>query len=402
MTFAATLLLSALPQVFPGGDLKLPPKPPDQQQAAEAVVPLSELERFRRDLVALRGSDGRFEVRLEELGRSYTRIEPLILDVARTARAHEMTLLMPVARRYGRAADGSSKVGDELLFQLLVRPLGDATAAVVQAMVELKGPAARDALRQCVEGRIPGVRRHAVDALVPLLTPADAEWALQLTQSQALDLQLRGVELLTALGDPGSLTRLVALLSKEPAVAAAACAGLIRSGERAAPTLLQHVATPAIDRSFAYAAFALAEVERQRGEPLLPAELFAPLEARLAAPEPLDRCLAAVPLADLVHRSSERVRRETDVALVETLLAVVEPTSFVPNLDLLREPAERRLVRHTGRVTAQAETLRWRDWWRTQKDSFRGVRERVAVDASNCGAVVVTLRQEQRQVRVLG
>lgn len=44
MTFVASLLLSTLPQVFPGGDIKLPPRPAAADQAQAAVVrPVSEM-----------------------------------------------------------------------------------------------------------------------------------------------------------------------------------------------------------------------------------------------------------------------------------------------------------------------------------------------------------------------
>ena len=403
MTLAASLLLSALPQVFPGGgDLKLPPKPAAAEQKVEETRPLDELSRFRRDLVEMNGPAVQVEAKLEEMGRAYPKIESLIVQVARTARATEMKNLMPVARRFGRVA-GQSRVADELLFQLLARSLGAATGPVVETMAALKGADSKQALQQCVRARIPAVRRHAVDALAPLATADDVPFALALTREQSLDLRLRGVDLLTAVGGEEANARLIELLSKDPAVAAAACAALVRIGAGAVQQLQQHVTGPAVDRSFAYAAFALAQIGDAGGADVLPASLLEPLERQLRAPEALTRCLAAVPLADLVYTTPPADGDDhPDRALVDTLMLVVEPDAFVPNLHMLKGPAEQRLLRHTGRVVAGDENLSWRDWWAVQRETFLGVRARVAVDEQNVGAAIVTLRQQDRTVRVLG
>src|SRR5690606_4177831 len=106
---------------------------------------------------------------------------------------------------------------------------------------------------------------------------------------------------------------------------------------------------------------------------------------------------------DLVYRAAPgEGERLPDAGLVEALLLVVEPAQFVPNIDMLRTPAEERLLRHTGRVVVGDDGMSWRNWWREQKDTFLGVRSQRAVDKSNAGAALVTLRQEDRVVRLLG
>lgn len=414
MTLAASLLLAVLPQVFPGGDLKLPPRPQPATTEPEAR-PASEIERFRRDLLELQGPEPRVEQKLEEMGRAYPQIESLIVEVARSARPGELINLMQVARRHGRTT-GTGRVADELLFQLLARRLGNATGPVMEAMAELKGPDAKAALLQCVRARIPAVRRHAIDVLMPLVDERDVPLAVELSREQSLDLQLRGVDLLQAIGGDAAIARLLELLSKDPALAAAAVTALIRIGPAAAPQLQQRTGQPAIDRSYAYAAFALAQIEDATGQHVLPAALRAPLAQHLGAPEMLTRVLAAVPLADLVYRGEETGGEETrgeevggggdaasiDAALVDALLLVVEPDAFVPNLDLLRLPAQQRLLRHTGRVVAAEPVLSWREWWRDQRATFLGVRARVDVTADSVARGTVTLRQEQRTIRVLG
>ncbi|MCB9876198.1 MAG: HEAT repeat domain-containing protein [Planctomycetes bacterium] len=394
--FVASLLLSVLPQVSPGGDLQLPPRPPQAATAEER--PLDEIDRFRRDLLEMQGPSVRVEQVLGQMGHDYPDIEALILQVVRTANAPELRNLMPVARRYGRTS-GTARVADELLFQLLARRLGPATQLVVDTMAFLKGSDAKAALRQCVRAEIPTVRHAAVAALCERIDAEDLPFALQLSREQALDAQLRGVDLLQALASEPAIARLVELLSKRPELAAPACTALIAIGEAAVPALQRRAAEAAVDRSSAYAAFALAQVSRG-DDSLLPEELFARLRPRLKAPEPLTRCLAAVPLADLAFRSAPGSEQSPDRELVDALLLVVEPQQFVPNLDMLRGPAEQRLRRLTGR--AVAEGLSWREWWGTQRDSFLGVRANVVVDERNAARALVTLVQRQGTVRVLG
>jgi hypothetical protein len=401
MTFVASLILSTLPQVFPGGDIKLPPKSPTQA----VVTPQrtgSEVERFRRDLAELAGPDAKVEARLQQMAAAYApaAMESLIVEVARSARAAEMTNLMIAARRFGTSSPKTSaKIADELLFQLLSRPMAEATRPVIETMVSLKGPAAKAALQECVRGHIAGVRRHATEVMVPLLVADDLPFALALTREPSLDLQLRGIDLLRALPDERSAQRLVELLSKDPTLAGSACQALVAMRAAAVPSLQKVLEAPAIDRGYAYAAFALAEVAAVSQPEALPESLAAPLAARLQDPELLTRSLVAIPLADLSYRGAPGLSA-IDGALVEALLDVVQPLQFLPNLDQLRRAAEPRLQRTTGRLVT-AEGLAWRAWWVDQKSGFSAVHARVAVDASNAGAAIVTWRQEQRCVRLL-
>jgi hypothetical protein len=400
MTLACSLLLSLVPQVLPGGDLKLPPAPAKPKAAQPAARPASELERFRRDLAELQGPAARVEQKLQAMGEAYApaTMEALVIEVARSARANEMVSLTVVARRFGPQLP---RVGDELLFQLLARPLGEATRPVVEAMVALKGPQAKAALYECIRGRIPAARRQATDALLPLLDAADLDFAIALSREQSLDLQLRGVELLRALPEPRAASRLCELLAKDAALAAAACQALVAMGGPAVPALQALLASPPVDRSQAYAAFALAQLgdAQGAGAVLVPAAGLPVLAASLRHPEPLTRCLVAIPLADALYRGE--AAPVGDAAVVEALFEIVQPQQFVPNLELLRRPAEARLLRITGRLPA-IDRQPWREWWTVHRETFLGVRATVAVDATNAGSAIVSVRSEQRHVRLLG
>ncbi|MCA8964592.1 MAG: HEAT repeat domain-containing protein, partial [Planctomycetes bacterium] len=391
----ATLLQGAFaPGLSAQNKIGLPPleKP---TTAAEAPRPETELQRFRRDLVEMQGSPPKVEARLQEMAIAYPAIESLIVQVARSARVNEMQNLMVVARRFG-----TPKVGDELLFQLLARPLGEATRATVETMALLQGDEAHKALQSCIRGRIAAVRRHATDVFVTMIEPTDFDFAMQLSGDQKLDLQLRGVDLLQALRDERSRARLIALLSKEPALASYACDALVGLGVDAAGDLQALCNQPPIDRGWAYAAFALAQIEQATGQLLLDPAWVPQLDRRLRDPEPLTRCLAAVALADLAYRSPAD-QAFSDVDIAEALLDVVEPQRFVANLDMLRLPCERRLLRLSGRIIGANQSLRWRDWWQTQRADFVGLRADVTVAPETAGRVIFTLRKDQRVARLL-
>ncbi|MBM4059597.1 MAG: HEAT repeat domain-containing protein [Planctomycetes bacterium] len=400
MTLAVSLLLLSFLPPLPQGPIKLPPRPTVPGTAAPAPPPPTELERFRRDLQELTGSVAKIENELVEIGRRYAQLEPLVLEVARTARGSELGFLMLVARRYG-----TEKTASELEFQLLTRPLGDTTRPVAETMVFLldqqRGDARR-ALQNCVRGRVPGARRPAAELLAQRATAEDLPFALELASDASLDLQLRGVDLLRAVPAPAARERLVQLLSKDPALAAGACAALIALQQEAVPHLRKLLAEPPIDRGYCYAAFALAQIGDAAGQLLLDDGPAPALLRRLAEPEALARSLAAVPLADLAHASrpgGQVAWRDADV--VEALLDVVDGRQYVPNLDLLRRPAEQRLVRLTGRLAGPAEPLPWREWWKDQRGSFVGIRAEVEVAGQGAATAVIALRQEQQFVRLV-
>ena len=100
MTLTASLLLSLLPQVFPGGDIQLPPARP-KAEAPTTAKPLTDGERFRRDLLDLAGREERAEQRLRTMAEEYSQeqLEKLIVEVARSARNEELIGLARAARR---------------------------------------------------------------------------------------------------------------------------------------------------------------------------------------------------------------------------------------------------------------------------------------------------------------
>ncbi|MCR9245809.1 MAG: hypothetical protein NXI31_12325 [bacterium] len=411
--FSLSALLPA-----PQGDLKLPPRKQDPATQQNVPRPMTEIERFRRDVEDLVASPARLEQKLQEFGLRYPALDALIIEVARAARSREMTALMPVARRYG-----SPEVARELRFQLLARPLGKATRPVVDAMTYLMGPERdgqdqldeRQALYDVIRSRQSSARRAATEALAEIAAPDDLPFALELASQQSLDLQLRGVDLLRSVADAAARQRLIALLSKPPALAGAACRSLIALGQKAVPELQALLAEPPIDRGYCYAAFALAQIGGAEGRLLIDPAATRRLLLRLDEREALTRSLAAIALADLAYHASPAAGGDDgasggaagaaahvdDTAVGDALLDLVDSRLFVPNLDLLRRPAEERLVRMTGRVVRPDAALSWRDWWTARREGFVGIREHVAITAENAHLAVVTLRAERQTYRLL-
>ncbi|MBK8097131.1 MAG: HEAT repeat domain-containing protein [Planctomycetes bacterium] len=397
MTLAATLAFLSSTALTPQGGLQLPPRETRPTTSAPAATrPLTEVQQFRRDLRELSGPGPKVEARLQEIVQKYPAVEPLILEVARAAQSDELQRLILVARRVG-----TPKVADELLFQALARPIGGASRPVLEVVYELKGADGKKALQDCIKGRIPGTRRAAADIYVTVATLDDLHFALQISAEQGLDLQLTGVQLLAVLNEERARQRLLELLAKEPPLAAAACQALIAQGAAAVPTLQKAATEPPIDRGFAYTAFALAQIGDATGQRTLGDELAPKLLSQLRLPDVPTRVLTAIALADLAFRSDDAdPQRFGERDIVNALLEVVAPTAFVPSLDLLRQPAEDRLVRLTGRI-AVADGVPWRDWWQGAQTDFAGMRARVRIDEQNAAVAVLTLKTERGVLRVI-
>lgn len=410
MTLAASLCCALLtcwqapqekPRV-PNLQIKLPAEQrpePQGRPAPAAQRPAGELERFRRDLAALTGSYHKVEQKLLEIGQGYLDLEALQIEVLRTARAQELAQVALVAQRHGTTA-----VGDEIKFQLLTRPFGDATKAAVDALAAVydRDPQRQvnAALGELIRGRVTAVRRPATDALAARATPAELPFALELTADRSLDLQLRGVDLLRAIHDEGARERLVALLSREPVLAGYSCSALIGLQAAAVPALTKLLREPAVDRGYCYAGFALAEIGVRLGRCLLDPAMAPGLVARLGDRDLLARALAAVALADLAyHQPGNAVVGCADAVIIDALVEVADGATAVANLDLLRRPVEQRLQQFAGRMSG--ESLGWRAWWQQQRGDFVGIRAAIGIDGANAANCLVVLRQERSQIRIL-
>lgn len=392
MSPSAALPCAALLALSLPGQIQLPPPPAQTGVVAPVQRPLSEVELFRRGLQDLLAAPVVVERTLQQMAEEFPDVEALIVQRLRPAGPRELLCLMVAAQRF----HATPKVRDEIVFQLLARPVGDvATRAMVDTLVALEGASVRQSLQTLIRGRIAGVRRAATDVYTRFATAADLDFALVLADDQKLDLRLSGVDLLAAVPAVQARQRLCELLAQEPTVAGAACQALIRVGADAVPLLRRILSEPPIDRSYAYAAFALV-AGNQAAQ--LPPESAPGLERALSGADPLARSLAAVALAELCW--SGRAAEARDDAVVDALLDIVVPAAFVPNLDMLRPPAALQLQQLTGRDGS--ERVGWREWWQGARPTFAGMRARLDVDRQNARAAVVTLREPHRVVRLVG
>lgn len=391
MIATAALLLSSLLVVPQNPSLRVP-RQTNAQEASAIQRPTTEVDRFVRHLARLRAAPVEVERALQTIAQEFPDVEALILQRLPGALPRELQELMVAARRFA-----TPRIADELEFQALARPLGEATRDVLETMADLKGAARNDALRSCVRGRIAGARRVATEILARNASEAELDFALQLVDEQSLDFRLCGIELLGAVPSPRARQRLCQLLAKDPTIAGAACVALQRRMSDAKPDLLALLSQPAIDRSHAYAAFLLASQDVD-GSSLPPGASVPALEASLQGVDPIARCLAAVALGAMCHQG--KAESVQDGPVVAALLDVVVSTSFVPNYEMLRGPAERQLQRLTGRTGA--ESLSWRDWWKDAQKDFVGLRASIELRPEQAGVALVALRDERRSIRLIG
>ena len=192
----AVFVLSSLlvtPQIPRKPSLVLPKADNAQRETSAVQRPVSEVERFVRLVAKLREAPVEVERTLQTMAQEFPDVEMLILQRLPAAMPRELQELMVAARRFATV-----RIADEIQFQLLARPVGDATRDMMETMAALKGQDRGAALRTCVRGRIAGARRAATEILARNATAEDLDFALELVDDQQLDFRLSGGELLAA------------------------------------------------------------------------------------------------------------------------------------------------------------------------------------------------------------
>lgn len=390
-----------VPQGESRSRLVLPPVK-DASRPEPAASQASPLERFHRDVMRLRRSlrlsDKSRELILAHLEATYEDAAGLALRLAAKADADLMHGLLQVLRRFG----GSQHCG-ELQFLVLTRPFGSATRAAVTTLAELAGEDAKEALLACLTSRYAGVRKAARDLLLARLEESDLPRILELSRDEREDVRRKALFLLGALPYPPARARLIeALSAPSPTLAAIACRSLIAHGTDHIADLQAIVSRAPLDRSFGYAAFALAQLENQTGRVLLPDAAVPFLRQELGGPDSFMRATAALALANFAFRSDDDKGFEYgDREIVDGLMLVVAPTAFVSNFDMLHKAAAAQIVRFTGQ-DFRGRAHAWRSWWRQARAGFVGMRLEVPVTDENGARAVLVWTDPGRRLRFRG
>lgn len=377
--------------------LRLPPLPRKQSQPAQPGKRVSDKQVFQQLLLDLQASGGRADAVLRRFGTEVRDLPEHLLRAVRSGTPRLLGKLAPVITRFGDAA-----VGEEIHYQMQVRRLGEATRPLLKAMVQILGELATDRLFDLVYAKSPMVRREAVDALGSRVKVADLQRIESLTRERDRSLQLAGIKLMGHVRHDDARARLVELLSDRATVAAEAVRSLLRHGQDAVVPLQKVLTGPPMDRSYGYAAFALAQLEEQSGRDLIPGEAAETMLLELDHPEMLERVLVAFGLERLAFRSQDadpEVWRDREI--VGALLEVAAPIQPSPNLGILGAPAGRALARFTGRRDIDG-VIPWRDWFAQRNQSFLGLRRSVELDAENAAGALLTLRRGDQSIRLVG
>jgi HEAT repeat protein len=386
------LVASLCPQQQPGR-LVLPPVERQQEKPARELE-LSEVERFQRDVFALRRSarlsEPSQDLVLKKLSGDYQQPSVLAMLLARTAESDLLWGLLQVVRRFGVESDAK-----ELQFLLQTRPFGAATRLGVEVMAELSRGNAKAALMSCLTSRYAGVRKAATDLLLARIDATDLDALVALSREPDTDIRRKALFLLGALPhEPARLRLLEALSDPDLTISSTACRSLIDHGPDVAPALKEIVSHAAADRSFGYAAFALTMLEDQTGLALLAEEMTEPLRSELTGPDLFMRATTALALANLAFRSDDvGGLRFSDREVVDGLLLVVAPKDFVPNISMLQRPATRKLQQFTG-MDFQGRSAAWRAWWETARPGFVGTRLALPITPENGALATLTWSDE--------
>ena len=349
-----------------------------QQDRSERVR--NDPAQFHRDVIDLRRSKSLKpqdeEVLMQVLERDYD--EPAIMAVAlaATSKADLVHGLMKVVDRFGDARDAA-----ELHFQVLTKPLGQATGRVIETIVRKSGSSAKEKLFDYMSSKYSPVRQAAVKQLPRFLTEEDVPRILELTRDRKSDIRRKAVGVSAKLDSEELRTRLLQMLEQDSAVAGDVCRALIESGVRVVPDLVELLEKPARSRAFGYAAFALASLERQTGSEFLTSEMIPHLRRELVGDDLMLRSTSAIALGTLTHRSTGS--SDDDSAIVEGLLLLVAPDDFVTSLKLLQSVAVEVLERFSGQRQLRGQA--WRGWWAVNQEGFVGLRGSLEITPENGG-----------------
>ncbi len=392
---AATLLLTVSLQ----NPLVLPPRPAPREPAQRTPTQAS-TQTFEQDVVVLRRSQlrsGKEDAVFSDLAARYPDLASRAVTLARTADPDLLYGLVRVLERVGSAEEGK-----QLASIALMRPLGDATAPLMQTLGTLLGGDANESLFRCLTARTAGTRRAAANALKPRLVANDSKLVLDAMQRAGGDVHALGLWLLGATPTPEARAALVLGLSaKDANVAIAACEALIEHGPSTVSDLQQVLSRPASDRAFGYAAVALTRLELTHGVSLLSDAAAPTLQKEIDSHDLFMRVASAVALAQLSYRGGDAEGvRYGDRAIVDGLLLVVAPGVFVPSYSLLYPLGNEQLRRLTGR--AFPTPTDWTSWWAIARANFVGLRMEVPIDAEKAAMLSLTLREPRRVIRLRG
>ena len=348
-----------------------------QQQAGVARI-RNDAAQFHRDVIDLRRS--KFlkpqdeEALMQILQRDYDKPAAMAVALAATSRADLVYGLMKVVDRFGEMYNA-----EELHFQVLTKPLGQATERVIQTIVRKSGGSAKEKLLDYLSSKYTPVRQAAVKLLPPLLSEEDVPRILALTRDRKSDIRRKAVQVSVKMDSVELRARLLQMLQQDSGVAGEVCRALIASGPRVVPDLVEIVENPARSRAFGYAAFALVTLERQQGSKYLTQQMIPHLRRELTGDDSMLRATSALALGTLVHRSSET--SDDDAAIVEGLVLLVAPDDFVTGLKLFQPAAVDFLERFSGQRELRGQA--WRGWWESNRDGFSGLRGSLEITSVN-------------------
>lgn len=407
---ATTVLLSAAPLPQGGPEnIKLPPAPV-RQEVQEPKS--SSIDDFRKALLRLRRrlrlSQNEETTRVLRIGQDFEDVSMKCLMLLRRVDIDEAYGALQVLRRFGptEPEEKRKKIAEDLEFLLLTQKFGVITDTAVATLRDVARGEAGDYLMRLLTSQRSIVRRHARDALIPLIRAEHVGRLLDLSEIgdrgvQRACLRLLGHAPLT----PDISERLMRGLGQEPELAIVAAEALAEQGTPIVSDLGTILTRPAIGRSFGYASYALAKIERDDvRRPLFEEAMLAPMLSELDVPDSFQRSAVALGLASMAWRSDDLDgERYRDRDVIGALLDVVAPDAYVDHLASLQPIARARLVGLVGQDFG-SNRVQWRSWWNGVKElpRFVAARRAIAVDESQAGSVRIEFRGAAGRVFVRG
>ncbi len=286
---------------------------------------------------------------------------------------------------------------------LLQRDFGEAARPCLKVVLKLDPAGGKSFLIQCLQGRVPSLRRAAEDLLRPLLLPGDAGALAPLLDARRVDTRLRALRLVAGrLPREGKSLLLQALQDPSLLCAREAARGLAKI--RPFPEELKDLLSkgPARGRGFGFALYA-ALLAAENGEKGILSPKWAPLFLQgLKDGDPFVSSLCAAALARLSYESEDLTGEKFhDREVMDRLVEVLSGRRFFPEFGTVIGQVERaaRLLSGKG---ASVSGRRWEEWWKIAREGFLARRARLPLeDPKNRARTTVVMKDPVETVAFL-
>ncbi|MEM9800548.1 MAG: HEAT repeat domain-containing protein [Planctomycetota bacterium] len=324
------------------------------------------------------------------------------LEVARYAlRADDEVLVYAGSRALLQG--GTADDADDVVLRLRGALPGNVAPLILEELVERDPVRGNEALLADLLRHDSGaLRRTAKRLLEPRLDASEAGLLAPALKDEATEVRRAAVELLTDIDGPVPPELIIDhVTDRSSSVAQLAIRALryVEDEEVDRELLRRAMEGGEILRREAMLLVAIAEREDRLTRPILGPQHAPPLVDALQSPLPIVQSAAAIALSGVGFRAPRSEGTQwMDDSVPSTLVGVAAGFTFFDGLEVVRDPALRRLRQISG-VSHGNNGPAWARWWARSKAGFRASRAVIEVPLESEERVLVAVQDPQNGAR---